>query len=101
MDSSCSDGLRMSWEESECVSETQRVSFLLPSVTDLDGVELLIMIVATFGQAVSGQGKVLNIVSILIVWRVIVSVLESSWAHINIEWGRPASWGWGSEVITL
>ena len=89
----------MSWEESECVSETQRVSFLL-SVTDLDGVELLIMIVATFGQAVSGQGPVLNIVGILIVWRVMVSVLYSSRARINIEWGWPASWGWGSEVIT-
>ena len=83
------------------MSETQRVSFLLPSVTDLDGVELLIMIVATFGQAVSGQGDVLNIVGILIVWRVMVSVLDSSWAYINTERGWPASWGWGSEVITL
>ena len=82
------------------MSETQRVSFLL-TVTDLDGVELLIMIIATFGQAVSGRGPVLNVVGILIVWRVIVSVLDFSRAHINIEWGRPASWGWGSEVITL
>ncbi|KAH0835630.1 major facilitator superfamily domain-containing protein [Lanmaoa asiatica] len=38
------------------------------------GVELVIMIVATFGQAVSGQGPGLNIVYILIVWRVILGV---------------------------
>ena len=83
------------------MSEAQRVGFLLQSVTDLDGVELLIMIVATFGQAVSGHGPVLNIVYILIVWRVIVSVLDTSMAYINTERGWLPSWGWGSEVITL
>ncbi|KAG8215781.1 major facilitator superfamily domain-containing protein [Butyriboletus roseoflavus] len=38
------------------------------------GVELIIMTVATFGQAVSGQGPGLNIVYMLIVWRVIMGV---------------------------
>ena len=40
------------------------------------------MVVATFGQAISGQGPVLNIVYILIVWRFVVSVLDSSKAYI-------------------
>ncbi|KAF9910642.1 Inorganic phosphate transporter pho84 [Linnemannia zychae] len=38
------------------------------------GVELMIIIVATLGQALSGQGHVLSISAALIVWRVIVGV---------------------------
>ncbi|KAG8215795.1 major facilitator superfamily domain-containing protein [Butyriboletus roseoflavus] len=38
------------------------------------GVELAIMIVATFGQAVSGHGPSLSIIYILIFWRVIMGV---------------------------
>ncbi|KAG9312571.1 major facilitator superfamily domain-containing protein [Chiua virens] len=38
------------------------------------GVELSIMIVATFGQAVSGWGPHLNIVYILIFWRVMLGI---------------------------
>lgn len=52
-------------------------SFIPLTIIGPDGIELVIMIVATFGQAVSGRGPGLNVVSILIVWRVIVSVLYS------------------------
>lgn len=38
-----------------------------------DGVELMIIIVATFGQAVSGHAHAVNIIGVLIVWRGIVS----------------------------
>ncbi|KAG9312573.1 phosphate transporter [Chiua virens] len=38
------------------------------------GVELAIMIVATFGQAVSGEGPVLNIIYILTIWRFILGI---------------------------
>lgn len=40
---------------------------------DPDGVELMIIIVATFGQALSGSAFAVNIVGALVVWRVIVS----------------------------
>ena len=39
-----------------------------------DGVELMLIIVATFGQAVSGQAHAVNIIGVLIVWRFIMGV---------------------------
>ncbi|KAF9109006.1 Inorganic phosphate transporter pho84 [Mortierella sp. AM989] len=38
------------------------------------GVELMIIIVATFGQALSGNGYVLSLPAALIIWRVIVGI---------------------------
>jgi PHS family inorganic phosphate transporter-like MFS transporter len=38
----------------------------------LDGVELIIITVATFGQAVSGGAHAVSIVGVLVVWRFIV-----------------------------
>lgn len=38
----------------------------------VDGVELMIMIIATFGQALSGQAPAVSIIGVLIVWRFIV-----------------------------
>ncbi|KAI9000665.1 phosphate transporter [Trametes punicea] len=38
------------------------------------GVELMLIIVATFGQALSGQGHAVNIIGVLIVWRFIMGV---------------------------
>lgn len=37
----------------------------------------MIIIVGTFGQALSGQAHAVNIIAVLIVWRVIVSILNS------------------------
>ncbi len=37
------------------------------------GVELMIMIIATFAQALSGQSPSVNIIGVLVVWRFIVS----------------------------
>jgi hypothetical protein len=38
-----------------------------------DGIELMIMIIATFGQAISGSGGVISIIGALVCWRFIVS----------------------------
>ncbi|KAI0663769.1 phosphate transporter [Cubamyces menziesii] len=38
------------------------------------GVELMLIIVATFGQALSGQGHAVNIIGVLVVWRFIMGV---------------------------
>lgn len=42
---------------------------LIPNV---DGIELMIMIVATFAQALSGNAPAVHILGVLIVWRFIV-----------------------------
>lgn len=83
-----------------CVSdETRRVARALLSATGVDGVELGIMIVATFAQAISGQGPALNIVYTLMVWRFIVSISYSSQAYIKVE-HEPTSWESASAVTT-
>ncbi|KAI0783636.1 phosphate transporter [Abortiporus biennis] len=38
------------------------------------GVELMIIIVATFGQAVSGNGNAVNIIAVLVVWRFLMGI---------------------------
>jgi len=47
-----------------------------------DGVELMIMIVATFGQAVSGNAPAVHILGVLIVWRFIVSYPFNNTSHL-------------------
>jgi MFS transporter, PHS family, inorganic phosphate transporter len=42
----------------------------------LDGVELFIIITATFCQALAGSARAINIINVLIVWRFIVSVFS-------------------------
>jgi PHS family inorganic phosphate transporter-like MFS transporter len=39
-----------------------------------DGVELMIIIIATFGQALSGNGHAVSIIGVLVVWRFIMGV---------------------------
>ena len=39
----------------------------------LDGVELMIIIIATFAQALSGRAPAVGIIGALVVWRFIVS----------------------------
>lgn len=46
---------------------------LLISFIILDGIELMIIIVATFAQALSGNGHAVSIIGVLVVWRFIVS----------------------------
>jgi hypothetical protein len=43
-----------------------------------DGIELMIIIIGTFGQALSGSGAAVNIFGVLIVWRFLVSDLTCS-----------------------
>ena len=75
-----------------------------------DGVELILIIVATFGQAVSGSGHAVNIIGVLVVWRFIMgvgiggdyplsAVISSEFASTHIR-GRMmtavfANQGWG------
>src|SRR5260221_2814241 len=40
----------------------------------IDGVELMIIIIATFGQALAGHAHGVNIFGVLIVWRFIMGV---------------------------
>ncbi|KAI0346286.1 phosphate transporter [Trametopsis cervina] len=74
------------------------------------GVELMIIIVATFGQAVSGQAHAVNVIGVIIVWRGIMgigiggdyplsAIISSEFASTHIR-GRLmtavfANQGWG------
>lgn len=70
------DGSQTSLAESGCVCLL--VSYLLSrcSFADalLDGVELMIIIVGTFAQALSGNGHAVGIIGVLIVWRFLVRI---------------------------
>ena len=39
-----------------------------------DGIELIIMIIGTFGQALAGNGPAVNIIGVLVFWRFLVSI---------------------------
>jgi PHS family inorganic phosphate transporter-like MFS transporter len=80
------------------------------------GIELLIMIVATFGQAVSGNAPAVHIIGVLVVWRFIMgvgiggdyplsAVISSEFASTKIR-GRMmtavfAAQGWGNFSAAL
>lgn len=46
---------------------------LIAFFSTLDGVELAIIIIATFAQALSANGHAVHIIGVLVVWRFIVS----------------------------
>ena len=54
-----------------CILHCLHILLLLTSLTD--GVELMIIIVATFAQALSGTGNSVSIIGVLVVWRFLVS----------------------------
>ncbi|GJF00063.1 Inorganic phosphate transporter [Phanerochaete sordida] len=80
------------------------------------GVELMIIIVATFGQAVAGEAHAVNIIGVIIVWRGLMgigiggdyplsSVISSEFASTHIR-GRLmtavfANQGWGQFTAAL
>ncbi|PSR71362.1 hypothetical protein PHLCEN_2v12738 [Hermanssonia centrifuga] len=80
------------------------------------GVELMIIIVATFGQAVSGEAHAVNVIGVLIVWRGLMgigiggdyplsAVISSEFAATHIR-GRLmtavfANQGWGQFTAAL
>ena len=43
----------------------------------IDGIELIIIIVGTFAQALSANGEAVKIIGVLVVWRVLVSLRSS------------------------
>lgn len=51
------------------------IYFFIPCLTFVlaDGIELMVIIVATFAQALSGQAAAVKIIGVLVVWRFIVS----------------------------
>jgi MFS transporter, PHS family, inorganic phosphate transporter len=76
----------------------------------VDGIELMIIIVATFGQAVAGEAHAVNVIGVIIVWRGLMgigiggdyplsAVISSEFASTHIR-GRLmtavfANQGWG------
>jgi PHS family inorganic phosphate transporter-like MFS transporter len=80
------------------------------------GIELMIMIIATFGQAVSGNAPAVNIIGVLVVWRFVMgvgiggdyplsAVISSEFASTKIR-GRMmtavfANQGWGNFSAAL
>ncbi len=66
---------------------------LLIIIEYLDGIELLIIIVATFGQAVSASSLKVDVFGILIAWRFFVSIDHYSRLML---WSSPLynRWGW-------
>ncbi|KAM5544522.1 hypothetical protein V8D89_001420 [Ganoderma adspersum] len=80
------------------------------------GIEMMLIIVASFGQAMCGQAQAANIIGVLVVWRVILgvgiggdyplsSVIPSEFASTNIR-GRMmvvvgANQGWGQFTAAL
>ena len=86
-----------------------RCPYLLYALHE-DGIEMMRIIVASFGQAMCGQAQAANIIGVLVVWRVVLgvgiggdyplsSVIPSEFASTNIR-GRMmvvvgANQGWG------
>src|SRR5258706_7195612 len=122
LDSSSSVGWQISSVASACVCPLQNSlhhAFLIPTLTSslpIDGVELMIIIIATFGQALSGDAHGVNIFGVLIVWRFIMgvgiggdyplsAVISSEFASTHIR-GRLmtavfAFQGWGNFTAAL
>ena len=88
----------------------------LYSSSFIDGVELMIIIIATFGQAVSGGAHAVSIIGVLVIWRFLMgvgiggdyplsAVISSEFSSIRIR-GRLmtavfANQGWGQFSAAL
>lgn len=72
-----------------------------PHVTP-DGLELVIIIIATFAQAVSGTADAVKIIGVLVVWRFLVSLcLFFFLIHPFIRSLHPLRWALVLAVIIL
>lgn len=60
----------------------------------------MIMIIATFGQALSGQAPAVGIIGVLIVWRFIVRFFITFSLHL-LPHPYLVRWVWASEVTIL
>jgi MFS transporter, PHS family, inorganic phosphate transporter len=47
----------------------------------LDGVELIIIIIGSFGQALAGEAQAVNILAVIIMWRFVVCGILNSPVH--------------------
>jgi len=81
---SCSVGWLISWVVSGCVRPSfhHDCPFAPTYEHTTDGVELMIIIVATFAQALSGNAAAVHIIGVLIVWRFIVRPTSRSRAPV-------------------
>lgn len=59
-----------------------------------DGIELMIIVTATFAQALAGNAPAVNIIGVLVVWRFIVSTIPDgtykriTQTYIYVAWNR-------------
>lgn len=106
----------MSSVANACVSNCSTVLVRRNSNNDADGVELMIIIVATFGQAVAGEAHAVNVLGVIIVWRGLMgigiggdyplsAIISSEFASTHIR-GRLmtavfANQGWGQFSAAL
>ena len=58
-----------------------------PLIPLIDGVELMVIVIGSFGQAVSSDGHAINIFWVLIVWRFVVSPFT-----LAFVWSSPQCW---------
>jgi hypothetical protein len=72
----------MLWEESECVGTRDIHALrLLKFACKPDGIELTIIIIGTFAQAVVGSARAVNIFAVIIIWRFFVSSSPSQFSR--------------------
>ena len=61
--------------ESACVSKSAFLEvYSIFSLFNIDGVELMIIIIATFAQAVTGHAHAVSIIGVLVLWRFIMGI---------------------------
>lgn len=88
----------MSLAVSACVSRFLSLTSLRrgADILEIDGLELILMMIATFGQAVAGHAPAVSIIGVLVTWRFLVSVssdaLAPSGTHTPLLDGRRYWW---------
>lgn len=68
-----SDGSQILWAVRGCVGVYFMFKLIIViNQCMIDGVELMVMIIATFGQALAGQAPAVSVIGVIVVWRFIV-----------------------------
>lgn len=80
--------------ESGCVGDLLAAFICFLTAFSVDGVELIIMIVGTFGQCLSANGHAINIFGVLVVWRFIVCFISFGFGLIILMKTIDGDWDW-------